>query len=191
MDYKLVFWIVSVLLTIYGYYSYIKSIFDWKTKPSVISWLIWSISTSVVFVWQLIWEWWYWVLWSWAIAFFVIFIFLLSLKYWDKNYWKIDMFILIISILSLLLWYFTNTPLYSVILLVFIDWLGFIPTFIKTYKKPFSEDLAIYFITGLIYLFWFIALENYNLLTILWPIIIGWINFVFVFFVLFLRKMKK
>jgi len=188
MDLKLIVWVVSILLTIYAYYSYIKSIFDNKTKPHIFSWLIWSLSTTVVFLWQLIWWGWYWTFWSGAIAFFVVFIFLLSLKYWEKSFSKIDIISLIVALIALLIWYFTKTPLYSVILLVFMDAVWFIPTFIKTYKEPFSEDIQIYFITWLIYLLSFLSLETYSLLTMIWPVVIWWINFIFVLFALYFRK---
>ncbi len=191
MDYKLFIWIISIILTIYAYYSYIISIFKNKTKPHVFSWLIWSISTLVVFLWQLIWWGWYWTFWSWAIAFFVIFIFFISLKKWEKNFSKMDIFSLLCAFVALLLWYITNNPLYSVILLVSVDIFWFIPTFLKTYKKPFSEDIQIYLITGVIYLLSFISLKNYSLLTIFWPVVIWWVNFIFVFFTLFLQKIKK
>jgi len=191
MDYKLFIWIISIILTIYAYYSYIISILKNETKPHIFSWFIWSISTLVVFLWQLIWWGWYWTFWSWAISFFVILIFFLSFKKWEKTFSKMDIFSLFCAFIALLLWYITNNPLYSVILLVSVDVFWFIPTFLKTYKNPFSESIQIYLITWIIYLLSFLSLNNYSLITIFGPVVIWWVNFIFVFFTLFLKNFKK
>lgn len=46
---KILFSFIAILLTFLAFIPYIRSIFAGVTKPHVFSWVIWGMTTSIVF----------------------------------------------------------------------------------------------------------------------------------------------
>jgi hypothetical protein len=55
---------------------------------------------------------------------------------------KIDWIFLFIAIVSLFAWYFSSNALVAVIILTFMNVVGFAPTIRKSYSQPFSEGIS-------------------------------------------------
>lgn len=53
MDYKVALAIISILMTLVGYFYYFRDIFAHKTKPHAYSWLVWGLLTAIAFAGQL------------------------------------------------------------------------------------------------------------------------------------------
>ena len=179
---------LAILLTFVGFYPYVASIFKNQTKPHVFSWVIWGVTTLIVFFAQLADEGGVGA-WPTGVAAVITF-YVAALAYVrraDIHITQSDWFFFILSILSLPIWYWTSSPLWAVILLTSVDTLGFIPTFRKAYHQPFSENISFYFIMGIRSFISILALEHFSVTTILFPAAIGVMCF-FLIYVLWVRR---
>lgn len=170
MDYKIAISILSSVLVFVGYAPYIRDIVKHKTHPHVFTWIVWTLATAItsglqiyggagVGVWATI-----------SITFVCFSIFILSLFYGTKDITKSDALFLVLALLSLGLWIFAKQPVLSIILIVTTDILGFIPTVRKSWNQPYSETLSTYQITAFRHGLSIFALQQFNILTVLYPI---------------------
>ena len=94
-----------------------------------------------------------------------------------------------LALVALGLWVITKQPLVSVILLVVIDMLGFIPTIRKSWNKPYTETLFSYGLSTFRFAIGIYALEAYTAVTYLYPV--AWLFANGLFSVLLLVRRKQ
>jgi hypothetical protein len=188
MDFKLVIAIVSVIMTLVGYSFYFRDIFANKTKPHAYSWLVWASLTAIAFFGQIsdnagpgA-----WVTATTAVISFIIFG--LAIKKGEHDITVSDKLNLAGAGLALLIWFFTNDPVFSIILITIVDFLGFIPTIRKSYYKPQEETLIHYVFAGLKFILAIIALDNYTITTWLYPASLVAANLLFIPMLIIRRK---
>ena len=167
---KLIFSGIAIALALIGFVPYIALILRGKVKPHVFSWVIWGITTTVIFFAQLEAE---GGVGAWPIGlsgFVTILIAILAyLKRGDATITRADWGFLLAAIASLPLWYVTDDPLWTVVILTTIDMIGFGPTFRKAYHRPF-EDSRVFFIIMIVRnACSVVALEAYSVTTVLFP----------------------
>jgi len=191
MDYKVALGIIAILMALYSYVPYVKDIFAGKTKPHAFTWLVWGLLTSIAFFGQMAdkggpgaWV-------TGISAALCIFTFFLALQKGEKNITKSDWFSLGACGVAMVLWFLTKTPLWSVILVTVIDLLAFYPTIRKSYWKPYEETLVTYLISGLKFIIAIIALENFSVITWLYPASLIFINLGFVWMLVVRRRATK
>ena len=97
---------------------------------------------------------------------FVFLIFLLSLKYGTKNITKSDTIILIVALLAIVVWIKMKNPLLAVFMVSAIDFIGYIPSFRKTFQEPWTETVSSWMIFAIGNIFVILSLGEYNLLTL-------------------------
>lgn len=156
---------LSVLLALTAYAFYIRNIFVHQTKPHAFSWFIWALLAGVAFAAQ------YsdnagagsWV--TFTDMFLCTVIFLFALFRGEKSYTTFDWVSLLVGLSSLALWWYLKTPVFSVILITFVDYCGFFPTFRKSYDKPWEETASMYLLGGCKYTAAFFALSTYSIAT--------------------------
>ncbi|MDF3818326.1 hypothetical protein P3G55_00355 [Leptospira sp. 96542] len=183
---------IAVTLTFYGFIPYIRSIHKGDVKPHVFSWVIWALTTFIVFFAQ-------WVSGGGAGALSILVSALVTcyialvayLKRGKINITKADWFFFLTAILSLPLWFFFSSPLYAVIILTVADILGFLPTIKKIYHDPFSENLWFYIIFMVRNIVVCFALEDKNLTTVLFPASIAVVCLFVVNLIVFRRQGVK
>jgi hypothetical protein len=161
---------LSVLLTFVSFAPYVIGIHKGMTKPHFFSWVIWSISTTVVFFAQVVsdggpgaWS----TGMSGAITMYVTW--LAWSRYRDIHITRADRVFLWSALLSLPLWYFTSDPLWAVVILTTIDVLGFGPTLRKLHTHPYEESIVFYFFFTVRSALSIVALESRTLTTVLFP----------------------
>lgn len=188
MDIKIIISIIAVILSFIGYGIYIRDIVRKKTVPHAFTFLIWSIASSVTWALQV-----YggagvgaWI--TFAVSAICIIIFFLSLKYGEKQITKIDILFLFFSFVALALWLWAKQPIWSMILLVATDVLGFGPTIRKSWNKPYQENLFTWELTAFRHALGIIALEQFNVLTLLYPVTWVIVNGLFSVFLIIRRK---
>jgi hypothetical protein len=180
---------IAIVLTFMAFTPYIYSIIKGKTKPHLFSWIIWSMTTFVVFFAQLeggsgIGAW------PTGVS-GVITIGIAYLAYahrTDITITKADWLLLISALSSLPFWYFTADPLSAVIILTIVDVLGFGPTLRKVYVDPLSEPLLFYSLFFVSNLMIIMALEHYSVTTVLFPAVIAALCFLLVLMVMWRRN---
>ncbi len=148
--------IIAGILALLGYIPYIYSIFKGTTRPNRATWFIWTIvggllafsyiaegdQTSI------------WLPLGYFIGPFIVA--LLSLKYGYAIWTKLDTFCTVAALISIVPWVLSDNAIFTLIINVIIDATGAIPTLVKTYSEPETEDLpawAIFFVANTIQLF--------------------------------------
>lgn len=179
-DYKVLLWICWILLTIWGYIPYIIDTIKGKTKPHIFSWFIWGLLTMIIFAIQSEHNAGFWAfvtLFTGISCFLIVWI---SLKKWGKNnitFW--DKISLLWGIISLILWLFIDIPLYSVFLIILLDIFAFYPTIRKSWKSPHQETYILYFFAGIKFILTILALNDFSLINISYPLFWVLMNFWF------------
>ena len=161
--------IVAIALTFIAYTPYFIDLIKGKTKPHIFSWFIWSVVTTIIFALQVSAGAGLGSLVTLAAAMISLFIFILGFKKGSKDVKKIDVIFLVLALLAIPLWLIVKQPVLSIILLSTIDMLGFAPTVRKSWHAPYSETLSLYVITTFRHALSIMALENYNIITLLFP----------------------
>ena len=183
---------IAILLTFIAYLPYIISIYRGKTRPHVFSWIIWGITTCIVFFAQLEDE---GGAGAWPIG--VSGLITLGVAYQayrlksDVSIRFLDWVFFIGCLASLPIWYLLSDPMWAVILLTFIDVLGFGPTIRNAYVNPYHEQLTFYALFALRNIVSIGALENYSITTLCFPVVISIACIVFIVMVAFRRHIQK
>ncbi len=167
---------IVFMLASYGVYLY--SIFKGDTRPHPFSWFVWGLLTAIIFFAQLSGDAGIGSLITALSAIISFFIAMLGyLKRGDITISSSDKWIFALSLLAIPLWYFTETALWSVILITLIDGAGFYPTYRKSWHNPDQESSLSYVLGGLKHLFTILALENLSIITALFPFSLVLTNF--------------
>ena len=162
--------LAAVVLTVVAYVPYISAIRAKAVKPHFFSWLIWSLTTVIVFFAQMAAEGgagaWSTGM-SAAITLYVARLALVLRS--DFSNTTADWCFLIAAMLSLPVWFFTDDPLWSVVILTLVDAFGFGPTLRKAWHKPQEESMQFYLLFAARSLLSVAALESRTLTTVLFP----------------------
>lgn len=104
-----------------------------------------------------------------------------------KSYWKInrvDLICLSASILSIVLWISTKNPLLALSLSIGADFLAGVPTLIKSYRDPESENYLNFLFGAIAAILTLTIIGNWNFLTYGFAVFILGMNVVITFLLL-------
>lgn len=166
--------LLAIILTFIGFAPYIRAIHQGKTRPHVFSWIIWGITTSIVFFAQLSADGGRGVLAIGLSGGITLYIAALAYRYKaDINITRSDWLFLCLALLSLPAWYVAADPTVAVVILTSVDLLGFGPTLRKAYQYPFEENLTFFAVFALRNTLVIAALASYSIATLLFPLAVG------------------
>ena len=162
--------IFTVVLAFIGYMPYLRDTFEGKTKPHLISWFLWTLVSFIAFGLQ----------WSkgagagsyanFAMGLICFTLFLASFKNGTKQIKSLDILFFAMAVLATILWLVIDMPVWSIVLVVLIDVFSFVPTFVKSWSKPWQETFSTWILNtvrqGLILL----SLQEINIVTALFPL---------------------
>jgi hypothetical protein len=187
-DYKTLLSACAIALTFLAFAPYIRSILQGKTRPHVFSWIIWGVTTFIVFLAQLADS---GGVGAWPIGIsglITIFVAMLAyMKRGDATINLIDWAFLVAAFASLPLWYLSSSPFVAVLILTLVDLMGFGPTYRKAYFAPYEEQLLFFWLMMLRNVIAFLALEQFTPATITFPLVIALACFLFILMVLYRR----
>ena len=191
MEIKPLLSFLAIILLFVGYIPYIKDTIRGVTRPHIFSYLLWSLTTFIIFALQLengagagAWV-------TFAIGCLMFLVLFLSLKNGRKDITKSDYVFLGIAILTIPIWLIAKLPVLSITLLVLVDLIAFIPGMRKTWVDPYSETLSLYILNSLRYLLATLALVQFNYVTALSPVTSLIANLLFVAIILSRKKFIK
>ena len=174
MEYKSWLSLVAIALTLTAFLPYILSIIRGRVRPHMFSWVIWGITTCVVFFAQLQGK---GGVGAWPIGVsgsITLFIALLAyLKRADTTITRTDWVFFLAALSSLPFWYFTADPLWAVVILTTVDLFGFGPTIRKAWTFPYSESQLFFALFTTRNLIVVLALEHYSVTTVLFPAVMA------------------
>lgn len=136
------FVILGAFINLLGGISYIKDTIQGKIQPNRVSWGLWTVAVMVAFSAEVSQGVGIQALATFMVGFTPLLIFIASFVN-KKAYWKItkfDMFCGVLSIAGLILWYLTKIGNIAILLSIFADLMAGIPTLIKSYKYPKTEN---------------------------------------------------
>jgi len=141
------FVILGVLLVFYGALHYIIDTLKGKTKPNRVTWFFWALAPGIAFIAELDKGVGYQSLFT-FIAGFNPFLILIA-SFVNKNaYWKLhraDYFYGFIALMAIVLWRITGDANLAILFAILADGAAAIPTVIKSYYKPETENYKIFF----------------------------------------------
>lgn len=155
--------IVAGTLATIAYIPYIIGMLRGRTRPNKASWIIWTIVGGLLAITyflegdlKAIWV---------PLVYFIgpLVIAVLSFRYGYSRWSKLDYACVVFAIISIIPWIFSNDPTITLLLNVMIDTAGAIPTYVKSYREPETEDFTawfIFFIANTLELF---AISKWNL----------------------------
>lgn len=183
---------LATILVFLGYIPYLRDIVKGKTKPHIYSWFLWCFVTLIAFALQYT---------AGAgsgsfvtLAAALMCIAVITMGFVHKSTIKIvfiDSVFLVLALGAVGLWLIAKQPILSTILVTLIDVFGFLPTIRKSWNKPFTETLSFYFLNTLRFLLAIFSLQQYSVVTALYPISWMLINFVFAWMLIVRRKVVK
>lgn len=166
---KEVIGIVAVILTFVSYIPYFRDILKGKTHPHIYSWALWCLLTGIIFILQIsdgagpgafI---------SLGAGLMCTVVIALSLKYGKRDITLFDKVASFLALVAIGLWLIANQPVLSIILITIADMLAFLPTVRKSWMKPHTETLSLFVTNTFRFTLALFALDNYSILTALWP----------------------
>jgi hypothetical protein len=168
LDMKLVYSVLAFLVGTAAYIPYVRGMLAGRTKPHAYTWLIWSITLAIATAGL-----WYGGGGYAAVNLSIISvltagIYLLSLKYGTKNVTRGDFALLALTLAAVVPWIIFKDPTLSVLMVTAIDTAGYIPSMRKSFAEPWSESLVTWAMFTLMGLFLILALDRYNLLTVIY-----------------------
>ena len=182
---------LAIVTNIAAYLIYLYGMFKGSVKPHALTFLSWSIITSINFFVQ------YYsqvgessfLLGVNALFCFIIFVYCLIKG--EAKYDTIDWVCLLLAIVTIVLYVISKTPLYSVLLSCLIDIFAFVPSFRKSFKKPNEDSALTFFVSGLEYVFSFPAYGVFSFLVLAYPITILTLDFAYAGLIAIRRRQLK
>jgi hypothetical protein len=163
-------------------------VFAGRTKPHMFTWFIWAVLEGTAFFAQTgkgagagAWV-------TGTTCLLCLSVFLVSLSKGEKEITLADKICLSGAILGIIFWYFSGDALTAIILVSITDFLGFIPTFRKTFTKPYEETAKLYIMSIIKLVLALLALKSFNITTALYPASLILANALFVTMVAIRRK---
>ena len=188
MDYKTILGIAALVIDIPSYVLYFRDIYFRNTRPHVFSWFVWSLLTGIAFFAQIskgagvgAWV-------TGLTSVLCLLIAVIALFRGEKIITKVDWISFVAAFFGIILWVFTDSPLAAVIVVSIVDLLGFVPTFRKSYHRPFQESPWPFGLGSLKFGISLFALESFNLTTALYPATLVISNGIFVIMLLIRRQ---
>lgn len=184
---KIVIVIIASILAIIGNISYFRDVLRGKIVPHPYTWFIWSIVSMTTFFGGLLKGAGLGILPTGIAEVFTILIFLFSTQYLFNgkagHIRKVDNYFLIFALLGLIPWAITSDPTISVIVMVLIDVIAFIPTLRKTWAHPKTEKPMLYSMNVSRHILTLFSLDAYNIATTLHSVVMICINTTMVLFI--------
>lgn len=166
MDIKIALGIIGGVLIAGSFIPYIHDIVKAKTEPHVYTWFIWSITHLIAALAILEGNGGLFAAFSVASGGILSFtIFLMSLRHGTRNITTFDTATLIIAILAVLVWWKLDHPEWAIIIVAFIDILGFLPTVRKTWIDPHSESTIAWTLYAFGNIAALLAITSYSIMT--------------------------
>lgn len=179
---------IAVLLAVAGNLPYLFKILKKEIQPHPYTWLVWSVVSMIT------------LFGGWAKGggigvipilaseIFTVIIFLFSIRYGFKEIKKRDTYFLVVALLGLIPWFITSDPTISIIVVVLIDLVAFLPTIIKTWEDPKSETWILFASNVARHILILFTIESFNIATSLHSFAMILTNLLMTGIILFVKK---
>lgn len=161
--------LIAGCFSLLGFLPYLLTIYQKKTRPNRATWWIWTIVGFVILfsyhssganntIWLPLFA---------AISHLIIAI--TSLKYGEGGWNNFDRVCIFSASISLLFWWWYNSPLIALLINIVIDFLGALPTIIKSHHRPETEALFPWLMFFLASILNICAIEQWSFSILVYP----------------------
>lgn len=178
---------LALIFNVLGNLSYLIAVIKGHAKPNKVTWFLWALAPLIAFAAQVSQGVGLTSLMTFAIGFGPALVFLASFLN-KKSEWKISKFDLScgsISILAIVFWFITKDAMVALILSLIADAVACIPTLIKSWYFPETEEYKAYLFAGVSALITSLTISEWNFETYAFPIWTLLICLVFVILIKF------
>lgn len=171
---------IAISLNLLGGLSYLIDTIKGKTKPNKVSWLLWGLAPLIAFAAQVKQGVGLSSLMTLTIGISPLLIFSASFINREAA-WKLTFFDLIcgmLSLLGLLLWMFTREGNLAILFSILSDGLAGVPTLVKAYKAPETENYHVYSFAGIAAVITLLTIKQWNFAHYAFPIYILLFNLI-------------
>lgn len=173
------FVIIGVVLQVLGGWSYFLDTIKGKVKPNKVSWLLWSIAPLIAFAAMIKQGVGITALATFVVGFVPLVIFIASFfnkeAKWEIG--KLDIVCGLLSVVGLILWLITKVGNIAIFFSIVADGLAAVPTIVKSYRYPETENSTVFFFGVLNSLIALLALSEWNFQSYGFPIYLFFVNF--------------
>lgn len=156
---------------------YILDILKGKTRPNKASWVIWSVTTTILFFS-------YFFVGARATIFLpaayvlnCFIILFLSFKYGSSSPWsRLDIISISVAGFSLIIWFLTKNPLLALLMNLTMDAVAYLPTIKKSYTNPISENTLAWALFFLGACFNLLAINDFSFQIVIHPLVMFLMN---------------
>lgn len=154
-------------MALIGNVPYLRDVLSKRVRPHPYTWLVWSLVSAISLAGQFAKGAGIGAVPTAVAESFTIVIFAFSLQYGFRNIRRIDHVFLACALLGLVPWILTDDPTLSVVIVVSIDVIAFIPSLRKTWREPSSETPLLYSMNVARHVLTLLSLQQYNVATTL------------------------
>lgn len=140
------FVILGFILTLIGGFSYLVDTVKGKIKPNRVSWFLWAVAPLIAFYAEIKQGVGIQSLMTFSVGFVPLLVFFATFTN-KKSVWKLgrlDLMCGLLSIIGLVLWQITKIGNIAISFSILADGLAAIPTVVKSYTAPESENYKVY-----------------------------------------------
>lgn len=183
--------VASSFLLVVSVIPYLIDIVKKKTKPRVVSWFNWMILGAIAGFAALADGQIPAAVLSFASAVDVVLVVLLGLYYGDRRFDRFDIACQIGAASGLALWLIFNSPVIAIIAVTVIDLVAALPTYRHIWRAPHEETFSSFALCAVASLLTLIAVKNYYLSGLIYPIYLFAANFGMASLIIIRRSVLK
>lgn len=161
----------AVLLVLIAYIPYMFDIVKGKVAPHPFSWLIWAMTATAVFFLQTANGSGTGAYATATVAVCAALIFVLSFRANKVRIRPLDIASLALALGGIVVWIFVDQPAIAIIILLFVEVVGFIPTYLNGWRNPYKDSISVWATNGTRHALGFMSVQNYNMITMINPIV--------------------
>jgi len=183
--------ILSSLLFIAGTVPYLVGVIKRRVKPKIVTWLIWTLLTSISLVAAIYDGQYTTVVLLTCSAISTILVVIFGWKYGYKKFERLDGLCLIGAIIGIILWQIFNSPWVAVLASIVIDIIGAVPTLVHAWNKPGEEAWISFYLSFMGAFCTLLTLESYAITAFAYPLYLFCSNLAFSTVILTRRRAKR
>ncbi len=181
--------IMAGILSLAGYIPYIFTTIKGQTQPNKATWFIWTLVGGLLASsygaegdLKAIWL---------PIGYFIgpLIVAILSIRYGYSIWTLLDKACVVVALISIVPWLISKNPTFTLVINVLIDSTGAIPTIVKSFQEPDTEDIHAWFIFFVANTLELLAISQWGI-SALYPIYLFFLAGIIVLFLL-RGKLKK
>jgi hypothetical protein len=183
--------ILSSIFTIASAIPYLIDIVRGKTKPKVVTWLVWSSVTAISGAASFVDG-------QYPAAILLLFATLQALSIvifgWTRGVKKLerlDIVCLVGALVGIVLWQLFDSPAIAVIATIIIDLVGGVPTFVHSWKKPREETWITFMLMAMGGICTLIVVTDWRVTAFAYPLYLVLLNLSYVTIILGRRSVKR